>query len=102
MCFQYAELETILGDVERARAVFELAVGQTLLDMPEVFLTLYTLKLLLLKYYLKHEHECFIRYKTRGAAERFRSDKARIARVLNSFKNDPFYTHLVTLFTKEF
>ena len=33
---QYAELETILGDVERARAIFELAVGQTLLDMPEV------------------------------------------------------------------
>ena len=30
-------------------------------------------------YYLKHEHECFIRYKTRGAAERFISDKARIA-----------------------
>ena len=55
-----------------------------------------------LKYYLKHEHECFIRYKTRGAAERFISDKARIASVLNSLKNDPFYTHLVTLFTKEF
>ena len=53
-------------------------------------------------YYLKHEHECFIRCKTRGAAERFISDKARIASVLNSFKNDPFYTHLVTLFTKEF
>ncbi|XP_028409035.1 crooked neck-like protein 1 [Dendronephthya gigantea] len=33
---KYAELETILGDVERARAIFELAVGQTLLDMPEV------------------------------------------------------------------
>ena len=27
------------------------------------------------KYYLKHEHKCFIRYKTRGAAERFISDK---------------------------
>ena len=38
----------------------------------------------------------------RGAAERFISDKARIVSVLNSFKNDPFYTHLVTLFTKEF
>ena len=35
----------------------------------------------------------------RGAAERFICDKARIASVLNSFKNDPFYTHLVTLFT---
>ena len=54
------------------------------------------------KYYLKHEHECFIRYKTRGAAERFIADKARIASVLNSLENDPFYTHLVTLFTKEF
>ena len=30
------------------------------------------------KYYLKHEHECFIRYKTRGAAERFIADKSRI------------------------
>ena len=28
-------------------------------------------------YYLKHELECFIRYKTRGAAERFISDKTR-------------------------
>jgi hypothetical protein len=28
-----------------------------------------------LKYYLKHEQECFIGYKTRGAAERFISDK---------------------------
>ena len=54
------------------------------------------------KYYLNHEHECFIRYKTRGAAERFIADKARIVSVLNSLKNDPFYTHLVTLFTKEF
>ena len=39
-------------------------------------------------YYLTHEHECFVRYKTPGAAERFISDKARIASVLNSFKND--------------
>ena len=54
------------------------------------------------RYYLKHEHECFIRYKIRGAAERFIADKARIASVLNSLKNDPFYTHLVTSFTKEF
>ena len=44
---------------------------------------------------------CFIRYKTQGAAERFIPDKSRIASVLNSFKNDPFYTNLVTLFTKE-
>ena len=53
-------------------------------------------------YYLTHEHECFIRYKTRGAAKRFICDKARIASVLNSFKNDQFFTHFVTLFTKEF
>ena len=32
-------------------------------------------------YYLKHEHECFIRYKMRGAAERFIADKAQIASV---------------------
>ena len=30
------------------------------------------------------------------------SDKARIASILNSFKNDPFYTHLVSLFAKQF
>ena len=53
-------------------------------------------------YNLKHEHECFIRYKIGGAAERFIADKARIASVLNSLKNDPFYTYLVTLFTKKF
>ena len=34
--FQYAELETILGDAERSRAIFELAINQTKLDMPEV------------------------------------------------------------------
>ena len=34
--FKYAELETILGDTDRARALFELAVNQPLLDMPEV------------------------------------------------------------------
>ena len=33
---QYAELETILGDSERARAIFELAIAQPKLDMPEV------------------------------------------------------------------
>lgn len=34
--FQYAELETILGDIDRARAIFMLAVNQPQLDMPEV------------------------------------------------------------------
>lgn len=33
---KYAELETILGDTDRARAVFELAISQSRLDMPEV------------------------------------------------------------------
>lgn len=33
---RYAELETILGDAERARALFELAIEQALMDMPEV------------------------------------------------------------------
>ena len=34
--FQYCELETILGDMDRARAIFELAIGQPKLDMPDV------------------------------------------------------------------
>ena len=29
-------------------------------------------------YYLKHEKECFIIFKARGAAERFRYDKTRV------------------------
>ena len=33
---QYAELETILGDIDRAEAVYELAINQPKLDMPEV------------------------------------------------------------------
>lgn len=33
---KFAELETILGDTDRARAIFELAIGQPRLDMPEV------------------------------------------------------------------
>ena len=56
----------------------------------------------LVKYYLKHEQECFIGYKTRGEAERFISDKARIASVLDGFKSDQFYTHVISLFTKKF
>lgn len=34
--FQFAELETVLGDIDRARAIYELAVNQQRLDMPEV------------------------------------------------------------------
>ena len=37
----------------------------------------------LLMYYLTYEQECFIRYKTRGTAERIISDKARIACIFN-------------------
>lgn len=33
---KFAELETILGDVERARAIYELAISQPHLDMPEL------------------------------------------------------------------
>ncbi len=33
---KYAELEGVLGDTDRARAVFELAVNQPLMDMPEL------------------------------------------------------------------
>lgn len=33
---KYAELERMLGDVERCRGIFEIAVGQEVLDMPEV------------------------------------------------------------------
>ena len=33
---QYATLETLLGDHARARAIYELAVSQQRLDMPEV------------------------------------------------------------------
>lgn len=33
---KFSELETILGDTDRARAIFELAIGQPRLDMPEV------------------------------------------------------------------
>lgn len=33
---KYAELETLLGDVDRARAIFKLAISQPTLDMPEV------------------------------------------------------------------
>ncbi len=33
---KFADLEAQLGDNDRARAIYELAVGQPLLDMPEV------------------------------------------------------------------
>jgi len=33
---KFAELETLLGDVERARAIYELAINQPRLDMPEI------------------------------------------------------------------
>ena len=33
---KFAELESLLGDVERARALYELAINQPKLDMPEI------------------------------------------------------------------
>ncbi|XP_046981813.1 protein crooked neck [Schistocerca americana] len=33
---KFAELETLLGDIDRARAIYELAVNQPRLDMPEI------------------------------------------------------------------
>ncbi|KDR21387.1 Protein crooked neck [Zootermopsis nevadensis] len=33
---RFAELETLLGDIDRARAIYELAVNQPRLDMPEL------------------------------------------------------------------
>ncbi|OWR45684.1 crooked neck like protein [Danaus plexippus plexippus] len=33
---KFAELETLLGDIDRARAIYEIAVGQPRLDMPEL------------------------------------------------------------------
>ena len=33
---KFAELETLLGDVDRARSIYELAVSQPRLDMPEI------------------------------------------------------------------
>ena len=35
-------------------------------------------RILYIMYYLKHEKECFIIFKARGAAERFRYDKTRV------------------------
>jgi len=34
--FQFAEMEAILGDTERARGIMELAISQPRLEMPEV------------------------------------------------------------------
>lgn len=36
LILQYAELETILGDIDRAESIYELAINQPKLDMPEV------------------------------------------------------------------
>ena len=33
---KYAELEQTVGETDRARAIFELAIGQSVLDMPEM------------------------------------------------------------------
>ncbi|XP_041325204.1 crooked neck-like protein 1 isoform X2 [Pyrgilauda ruficollis] len=39
---KFAELETILGDIDCARAIYELAISQPWLDMPEVLWKSYT------------------------------------------------------------
>ena len=44
---RFAELEKLLGDIDRARAIFELAVDQENIDMPE----------LLWKAYIDFEYE---------------------------------------------
>ena len=33
---KFAELETLLGDTDRARGIYELAIQQPRLDMPEI------------------------------------------------------------------
>ena len=35
----FAQLENLLGDIERARGIYEIAVEQNRLDMPEVNLS---------------------------------------------------------------
>lgn len=42
---KFAELETILGDTDRARSIFELAIGQPRLDMPEVMISHFYMEL---------------------------------------------------------
>ncbi|KAG9045708.1 NineTeen Complex (NTC) component [Tulasnella sp. UAMH 9824] len=57
---KFAELEIMLGDTERARAIFELAISQPALDMPE----------LLWKAYIDFEFEEGERERTRALYER--------------------------------
>ena len=47
-------------------------------------------------YYLIYEQETAL-----SDIKRFMSDQARIASTLNSFRNNPFYTHLASLFVKK-
>ncbi|KNC76411.1 hypothetical protein SARC_11085 [Sphaeroforma arctica JP610] len=49
---KYAELETALGDLERARGLFRLAVDQPVLDMPEVLWKVLSVKCLFCSYVL--------------------------------------------------
>jgi crooked neck len=57
---KFAELETTLGDLDRTRAIFELAISQAALDMPE----------LLWKAYIDFEFEEGERERTRALYER--------------------------------
>ena len=40
-------------------------------------------------------------YKMQGVAERFISNKAQSTSIFKGFKSDPFYTYLVSLFSKK-
>ncbi len=51
---KFAELETLLGDVDRARAIFNIAIGQPALDMPEVSHTSLIHNNLYFRYFGKH------------------------------------------------
>ena len=51
-------------------------------------------------YYLKHEQQCFIRYKTRDAVDVLYSDKARTASVLNGLKNERYYLFICEVIFK--
>lgn len=35
-CLQFAQLEAYVGEIDRSRAIYELAINQPVLDMPEL------------------------------------------------------------------
>lgn len=63
---KFAELETLLGDLDRARAIFNLAIQQPALDMPEVCKNFFDLQGVILlplfatlKFFHKHFRDQF-------------------------------------------